>query len=144
MPSPRLKWRVLVQPDAVDAARRAAYAQRSSVVVVLGLCAGVLTALVAGELPTRTAPLALLVVLGSTLLAGRLAPMGPALAHGACAWAVLAFTAVVTHRITSAWHGIPALLLVLLLVEDMALIGRVGYVRHLIDQQRSQRTQPGT
>jgi len=106
--------------------------------VVLGLCAGTVAAFLAGELPTRTAPLALLIVLVSTLLAGRLAPIGLALAHGACAWMVWVIVGFVTHRMTSAWHGIPALWLVLLLVEDMALIGRVGYVRQLI-ARREQR-----
>ena len=128
MRTPRLKWRVQVRDDD----RGATAAQRSSLVVVLGLCAGALATYLASELPARTAPLALLIVLVSTLLAGRLAPVGPALAHGACAWMVLAAAALMTHRVNSPWHGIPALWLVLLLVEDMALIGRVGYVRQLI------------
>ena len=135
MLTPRLNWRVQVRDDD----RGTAGVQRSSVVVVLGLCAGALATYLAGELPARTAPLALLIVLGSTLLAGRLAPLGPALAHGACAWMVLAVAALMTHRVNSSWHGIPALWLMLLLVEDMALIGHVGYVRQLI----AHRDQPG-
>ena len=61
----------------------------------------------------------------STMLAGQLAPSGPALAHAACAWMVWVTVGFGTH----AWHGIRALWLMLLLVEEMALIGRVGYAR---------------
>ena len=134
----RLPWRLVVRGDDLGTARHAAGAQRSRVVVALGLCAGALATFVAGELPPHMAPLALLVVLVSTMIAGCLAPVGPALAHGACAWMVWVIAGLVTHRVNAAWHGIPALWLVLLLVEDMALIGRVGYVRHLI-AQREQR-----
>ena len=136
----RLNWRVQVRDDDRGAAvRRAAGVQRKSLVVGLGLFAGALATYLAGALPARTAPLALLIVLVSTLLAGHLAPVGPALAHGACAWLVLAAAAFMTHRVHSPWHSIPALSLVLLLVEDMALIGRVGYVR----QRIAHRDQPG-
>ena len=138
MPTPRPTWRVLVRDDARGAGRCTPGARRSGVVVVLGLCAGAVATFLASQLPTRTAPLALLIVLVSTMLAGRLAPIGPALAHGACAWMVWVIVGFVTHRVNSAWHGIPALWLVLLLVEDMALIGRVGYVRQLI-ARREQR-----
>lgn len=98
----------------------------------MGLSAGMLAAFLTCQLPARAEPLPLLVVLISTLLAGRLAPIGPALAHGLCAWAVLVIAGFLTHRVHSAWHGIPAHWLMLVLVEDMALIGRVGYVRRLM------------
>lgn len=79
MRTPRLNWRVQVRDDdRGTAVRRAAGVQRSSLVVGLGLCAGALATMVAGELPARTAPLTLLVVLLSTLLAGRLAPLSTA------------------------------------------------------------------
>ena len=107
-------------------------------IVVLGLCAGALATILAGALPARSAPLAILVILVSPMLAGRLAPIGPALAHGAAAWMVVAAAALMTHRLNPAWHGISAFWLLLLLVEDMALIGRVGYVRQLI-ARREQR-----
>ena len=136
---PHLNWRVLVRDDVPAASRRAPGAQRSSVVVVLGLCAGVLATCVGGELSPRKAPLALLLVLISTLIAGRCAPIGPALAHGACAWMVLVVAGALGPRVPSAWQGIPGALLLLLLVEDMAIIGRVGYVRRLMARARDQR-----
>lgn len=120
--------------------QRAAGAQRPVIVVASGLCAGALATILAAALSARTAPLSLLVILVSTLLAGRLAPIGPALAHGACAWMVLAIAGLVAHRVNLAWHGIPALWPTLLLVEDMALIGRAGYLRQLI--VRRNRTSP--
>ena len=139
MAMPHLNWRVLVREDAPGASRRALGAQRSSVVVVLGLCSGVLTTFVGGALSPRTAPLALLIVLISTLFAGRFAPIGPALAHGACAWIVLAVPVGLAHGLTSASRGIPGPWSMLLLVEDMALIGRVGYVRRLMARARDTR-----
>jgi hypothetical protein len=139
MVTPSLNWRVLVRDDAPDGARPAPGAQRSSVIVMLGLCAGALATVLANALSARTAPLALLLVLLSTLLAGRLAPLGPALAHGAGAWMVMAVAGVLTYRGSSAWHGIPAVWSVLLLIENMALIGRVGYVHQRNVRQRSER-----
>ena len=138
MRTPRVNWSMRVRDDAPGTGRRTLGDRRSSVVVVLGLCAGAVATLLAAELPSRTAPLAVLVILLSTLFAGRLAPVGPALAHGAAAWMVLAVAALMTHRANAAWHGIPALWLMLLLVEDMALIGRVGYVRQLIARRGQQ------
>ena len=139
MRTPRRDWRVRVRDDVRQAAGPTPDVPRAIVVVALGLCAGGLATLLAIELAPRAAPLALLVILLSTLLAGRLAPVGPALAHGACAWMALVVASLVTHRVNAAWHSASALWLVLLLVEDMALIGRVGYVRQIIARQRRER-----
>ena len=99
--------------------------------VLIGAAIGWLAALVALAGRPVLVPVAILVVLSSTLVAGRIAPLGPALAHGACAWAVIFASATVTRRPAETWYGIPAIWLLLVLVEDMALIGRAGRVRRI-------------
>lgn len=105
--------------------------------VLSGGLLGMITALIARELSPETAPLAMLLVLASTLIAGRMAPTGPALAHGACAWLAIVSTGIVTHALARSWHGLPPLWVTLLLIEDMALIGRIGRVRGIIESGRA-------
>jgi len=91
-----------------------------------GCVLGVVVAFASRGLGPSMAPLALLVVLTSTLVAGRIAQVGPAVAHGACAWLAIVTTASLTHTILEPWHGLPAAGILFVLIEDMVLLGRLG------------------
>ena len=62
----------------------------------------------------------------STLVAGRIARLGSALAHGACAWVAIVTTATLTRTPLEPWHGLPAAAVLFVLIEDMVLLGRLG------------------
>ena len=97
------------------------------VAALSGCVFGVMASFVAQGLRPSMAPLAIVVVLISTLVAGRLARLGPALAHGACAWAMIAAMSTWWRSVVDTWHGIPALVVMLVLIEDMVLLGRLGH-----------------
>lgn len=139
MHTSRQRWRVNIRADAISSRRRRSTAQRTVTVAALGLVAGVATVVLAGALSPHAAPLAVLLVLLSTLLAGRFAPTGPALAHGACAWLALVLATPRASLPGPPWHGIAPVWLMLLLIEDMALIGRIAMVRHLVAHRRDER-----
>jgi len=112
---------------------------RDALVVAGGIVIGLLATGIARALPPSVAPLTLGLVLASTLVAGRMAPIWPALAHGACAWMTILMAGVLAHAASHIWFGVPAPLVSLVLVEDMALIGRVGFVRDLIAREGLER-----
>ena len=130
----RRRWRVVVRDSTTAQLPRRDF--RDALVVVGGVVAALLATGIARALPLSVAPLTLVLVLVFTLVAGRMAPVWPALAHGACAWMTILIAGGLAHPASHAWLGVPAPLLSLVLIEDMALIGRVGFVRHLIARER--------
>lgn len=96
------------------------------VAALSGVVLGAISAYAARGLRPSLARLAILVVLISTFVAGRVARLGPALAHGACAWVAIVATATLTHMPVEPWHGIPAVWILFVLIEDMVLLGRAG------------------
>lgn len=106
--------------------------RRGWALAVLSGCAlGVIATLVVRALGPALAPLGILIVIVSTLVAGRVAWLGPALAHGACAWVSIITTAALTRAPLKPWHGIPAMWILFVLIEDMALLGHLGRRRRL-------------
>ena len=105
-------------------------------VALTGVLSGLLTAIVARSLPPAAAPLGMLIVLTVTLIVGRVAPFGPALAHGVCAWATIHLYFRAAHSLPCIWSGLPSPWLSLVLVEDMVLLGRLGRARHHAKSRR--------
>ena len=136
MRSPGQRWRVTVRVGQAEPGPHA----RARGALMLGIGSGIIAGLVATGLAsilTRTAaPVMLLPILVSTLVAGRLASTRVALLHGACAWLAMVVSSAAEHPASPVWHGVSALWVLLLLIEDMALIGRVGYVRQQIARRR--------
>ncbi len=137
MSSRNRRWRVVVR-DSTNAQlpRRGL---RNGLVVAGGVVIGLLASSIARTVPLSVAPLATVLILVSTLVAGRMAPIWPALAHGACAWMTILIAAGLAHVASHAWLGVPAPLVSLVLIEDMALIGRIGFVRAVIARDRLER-----
>ena len=96
------------------------------VATMSGCVFGLIASFAANGLRPALAPLAMLIVLIPTLAAGRLLPLTQAAAHGACSWAVITVTFAWTRHFSDTWHGIPALLVILVLIEDMALLGSLS------------------
>ena len=127
-----LKGRWLMTVRAEETGSDGQSASQGWMLAALSGCAlGVIATFAARGLRPSSAPLAILVVLISTLVAGRVARLGPALAHGACAWVAIVTTATLTHTPLAPWHGIPAVWILFILVEDMVLLGRLGRRRRL-------------
>jgi hypothetical protein len=84
------------------------------------------------------APLGILSILASAMIAGRAASTWNALLHGACAWLVMVLGGAVVHPSTPAWHGVFVLWVLLLVIEDVAIIGRIGHVRQQIARRHEQ------
>jgi hypothetical protein len=108
-------------------------------VAVYGVAIGVLTAFAAHALPPSARAMAVLPVLLSTLIAGRCASLRAAMVHGALAWAVVV---VGTDGLRTAPSPPPHAAVVwisLLLIEDMALLGRLTAVCRRRAYQRPSR-----
>lgn len=63
---------------------------------------------------------------------------GVMVTHGACAWMTIVVVTGLTHSLAPSWHGLSALWVSLVLIEDMALIGRVGFVRRRAKREQVQ------
>ena len=112
---------------------------RRRAIAVYGVAIGMLTAFAAHALPTSTRSMAVLPILLSTLIAGRLAPLRAALVHGALAWAAVV---VGTDGLQVAQSPLPHAAVAwisLLLIEDMALLGRLTAVCRKRAHQRPSR-----
>lgn len=128
-----------MRDDGAGEERRVRGEERTAGVVLLGLGVGIISALIARVLSPQACPLVILPLLASTLVVGRLVTTGTALAYGVYVWSLLAGGAVLLHRVPRPWHGVPALLLLLLLLEEVALLGRFGRVGQVNARHREER-----
>lgn len=138
MRSPGERWRITVLGGSSRSCGHASTRGRVAIAIASGVLAGLLVTALSAFVTGQAAPLTILPVLVSTLVAGRVVSTWPALLHGACAWLVMVLGRASLQTSSHAWHGMSVLWVLLLLIEDMAIIGRVGYVRQQIARRHKQ------